>query len=86
MRGVVGRISKGPSAPFNTHAPEVRMTSAVIVQTTMVSMKVPSMAMTPWRTGLFVCAVSQVIHRAAHVLARPVHLALADLPVPPQGI
>ena len=34
------------------------MASAVIVQTTVVSMKVPSMAMTPCCTGLFVCAAA----------------------------
>ena len=34
------------------------ITNAVIVHTTRVSMKVPSMAMIPWRTGLLVCAAA----------------------------
>ena len=49
-------VSSTPSAPVMVHAPEVRITSPVIVHTASVSMNVPSIAMTPWRTGLLVCA------------------------------
>ena len=39
--------SPPPSAPVMVHAPDVRITRAVRVHTTRVSMNVPSMAMIP---------------------------------------
>ena len=50
-----------PPSPVTVQAPEVRITSAVMVQTRMVSINVPNIATMPCRTGLFVLAAAWAI-------------------------
>ena len=50
-----------PSASVSIHMPEETIARPVIEQTTSVSMKVPSIAMVPWRTGSVVAAAAWAI-------------------------
>ena len=69
------RVMFTPSSPREgSQVPPITMTSPVIVQITMVSIKVPVMHTSPWRTG------SLVLAAAAAMGAEPSPASLLKIP------